>query len=199
MRRKKFNPEKILKLNNPERLKDIPTNFIWERLQLKETPKKIVDVGAGTGLFTVAFSQLAPLATVFACDIAPEMITWLKEKVSPLHPQIVPLLMEECHLPLPEGVVDLLYMINLHHELEQPIELLTDCRRVLKPTGILFIVDWKAEKTEHGPPLPLRVPPEVVERQLQETHFVVLSRHEEMKYHYLIIAQKNPQCPDPAR
>lgn len=116
------------------------------------------------------------------------MISWMKEKVS-LFIRRFPLLMEECSIPLPEQVGDLVYMINLHHELEQPIDLLKECRRLLRPRGRLFIVDWKPVKTEHGPPLPLRVPPEEVIRQLREAGFSFLSQHDDMKSHYLIIAR----------
>lgn len=149
----------------------------------------MVDIGAGTGLFTVAFSQLEPEAHIYACDISREMIAWLQEKVVPLHPHIYPLLMEETRLPLPDDCADLVYMINLHHELERPVELLLDCRRVLKKSGTLFIVDWKRIETEHGPPVSWRVSPEEVERQLSEAGFRPLGRDEGMKNHYLIIAR----------
>lgn len=188
MKRKKFDPQKLLKLNDPARLQDIPPHYIWGHLQLPQAPKIIVDIGAGTGLFTVAFSRLAPGAKIYACDIAPEMIYWLKEKVIPFHPQICPVLMEECRLPLANGCADLVYMINLHHELDRPVDLLADCRRILKRGGTLFIVDWKKERTAHGPPLPLRVPMKEVERQLKETGFIPFVRDEGMKSHYLVVA-----------
>ena len=41
----KFNPGKLEKLNNPERLKSIPPDYIWKKLNLSEC-KTIVDIGA---------------------------------------------------------------------------------------------------------------------------------------------------------
>ena len=44
---KKFNPEKLDKLNNPKRLRDIPVAFIRDNLHLKHYDI-FVEIGAGT-------------------------------------------------------------------------------------------------------------------------------------------------------
>ena len=54
----KFDPEKMEKLNDPERLNDIPPDFIWEKLDVR-TPGTLVDLGAGTGFFSLRLSLVA--------------------------------------------------------------------------------------------------------------------------------------------
>jgi len=51
-----FNPKKLEKLNNPDRLKAIPPEFIWGKLNLVD-PRYLLDLGAGTGMFSIAFSH----------------------------------------------------------------------------------------------------------------------------------------------
>ena len=37
MNEKKFDPKKLEKLNNRNRLKDIPPDYVWDKLYIKET------------------------------------------------------------------------------------------------------------------------------------------------------------------
>jgi len=48
-------------------------------------------------------------------------------------------------------------MINLYHELEDPLKMLEESRRLLKKGGKLMIIDWKKGETPEGPPLELRL------------------------------------------
>lgn len=40
-------------------------------------------------------------------------------------------------------------MITVHHELEHPVDLLKDIKRVLKDNGKLLICDWKEGVKKH--------------------------------------------------
>ena len=66
---KKFNPQKLDKLNNPERLKTIPPDVIIRKLNIIDC-QNIVDIGAGTGLFSRAFSKLFKNSIVYALDVS---------------------------------------------------------------------------------------------------------------------------------
>ena len=60
MNDKKFDPKKLQKLNNPQRLMDIPPDFVWEKLHI-EKPGVFVEIGAGTAFFSIAFLQKSKL------------------------------------------------------------------------------------------------------------------------------------------
>jgi len=62
-------------------------------------------------------------------------------------------LAEETRVPLPDGLANAVYMINLHHELMDPAATYADSFRLLKPGGRLLVVDWAARETPKGPPL----------------------------------------------
>jgi tRNA A58 N-methylase Trm61 len=57
----RFDPKKLEKLNNPERLKIVPPQYIWKMLNLKNV-RTIVDIGAGTGFFSIPFLELSGAA-----------------------------------------------------------------------------------------------------------------------------------------
>jgi 2-polyprenyl-3-methyl-5-hydroxy-6-metoxy-1,4-benzoquinol methylase len=83
----KFDPKKLAKLNNPERLKSINPDLIWQTLNM-DNPQVLVDIGAGTGLFAKAFAKIANKAKIYACDTSEVMIEWMNENLS--CPNIIP-------------------------------------------------------------------------------------------------------------
>jgi ubiquinone/menaquinone biosynthesis C-methylase UbiE len=186
---KKFDPAKLQRLNNPERLKLIPPDFIWAKLGLKD-PKVLVDVGAGTGFFAVSFLQYMNQGKIFACDISEMMLSWMKDNICLKYPGIEVIKMQESVLPLKNEVADLVYMINLHHELDEPDVLFGECFRVLKKGGKIFIADWKKEDMDEGPPLGIRILPETVGQQLLGAKFQDIKIDVKMPKHFLVLGKK---------
>jgi ubiquinone/menaquinone biosynthesis C-methylase UbiE len=118
------------------------------------------------------------------------MLEWMQENICPQYPDILPTKMQEKEVPLEEGIADLVYMLNLHHELDDPQAVLREAYRILKSKGKLFIVDWKKEDMSEGPPTHIRYLPEQITKQMQETDFKNINVFLELPKHYLIVAQK---------
>ena len=187
---KKFDPKKIHKLTDPGRKAFQDPEAIWDTLNLSP-PEVLVDIGAGAGFFAMPFSDKVPEATIYACDTAPELTGWMEANIPSRYTGRIRIIRsEENSIPLADGIADLVYMINLHHELDEPLTMLKECWRLLKPGGSILIIDWKKEETPMGPPLSIRIPPKVVHEQLQQADFHLVTEHELMKYHYFITAQK---------
>ena len=189
MSEKKFDAKKLHKLNNPQRLVDIPVDYIWSKIE-RAAPEVFVDVGAGTGFFSVPFLKYLKNGKIFACDTSATMIEWMTMNVCPQYPDIVPLKMPESVIPLEDGIADLVYMINLHHELEKPQAILEESSRILKKNGALFIVDWKKEEMSEGPPLHIRYSPRQVQAQLASAAFKNVHIFDEMPKHFLVVGEK---------
>ena len=189
---KKFDPRKLQKLNDPQRLIDIPPDYVWEKLNM-DRPEIMVEIGAGTGFFSVAFLQKSRSSTIYACDLSDIMIDWVKENVSPQYPHVITLKTGEHSLPLDGGFADLVFMINVHHELDNPLLTLEEAYRVLKPDGRIFIVDWEKKDMPEGPPTRIRCSPEQVKEQLMTAGFKHLDIHNELQKHFLVVGGKNPR------
>jgi ubiquinone/menaquinone biosynthesis C-methylase UbiE len=189
MHENKFDPEKLQKLNDPQRLIDIPPDYIWSRLGIAK-PDVMVEIGAGTAFFCLAFLRYAEAATIYACDVSEKMIQWVEENICPTHPNIITLKSGETTVPLADGIADLVYMINLHHELDAPDMTVREAFRLLKPGGAVFVVDWKRKDMPQGPPLTIRYVPEAVRGQLKRGGFGRVAVFEELPKHFLVVAKK---------
>jgi len=183
----KFNPKKLAKLNNPERLKTLNPDVIWEALNL-QNPKTLIDIGAGTGFFTKEFSKKLTDGKIYACDSSEVMIQWMKENITDKN--ILPLQCSEASIELPDGIADLVYMINVHHEILEPEKLLAETHRLLKTGGNIAIIDWKAEDMQDGPPLNIRISDEVIAGQLLKIGFINIVKHKILPLHSFITGQK---------
>jgi ubiquinone/menaquinone biosynthesis C-methylase UbiE len=191
MEEKKFDPAKLRKLNDPKRLEYLEPALIWETLALSN-PHVLVDIGAGTGFFAVLFLRKLARGKVYACDISDVMISWMKEKLlQETGEAVIPVRMEESSVPLPDDMADLVYMINLHHELEEPGKIIAESLRMLKNGGKLAIIDWKKEETPEGPPLSIRVTEEDIRRQMAEGGFSNVAAHGVLKFHNFVTGEKS--------
>lgn len=186
---RKFDPKKLAKLNNPDRLKDIPPDYIAAKLAV-DRPEVLVEIGAGTGFFCIALQHHFTPAKVYACDISATMIDWMASNVSPLYPAILPVRCGEYSVPLGDEIADLLYMINLHHELDEPVATIAESFRLLKPGGTLFIIDWKKQEMPEGPPEKIRCHPEVVAEQLTQAGFADIALFDDLAKHFMVVGKK---------
>lgn len=187
---KKFNPKKIHKLTDPGRKAFQDPDLIWDTLDLS-APEVLVDIGAGAGFFAMPFSDNVPKAIVYACDTAPELTEWMETNIPATYEgRIRVIRSEENSIPLADGIANLVYMINLHHELDAPLTMLKECWRLLKPGGSILIIDWKKEETPMGPPVSIRISPKAVNEQLQQADFQIVTEHDLLEYHYFFTATK---------
>jgi ubiquinone/menaquinone biosynthesis C-methylase UbiE len=186
---RKFDPAKLGRLNDPERLEYLNPDVIWEKAA-PTNPKVLIDIGAGTGFFALLFSRKMKKGKVYACDISEIMLAWMKDNLpTGSKGVVVPVKMEESSVPLPDGTADLVYMINLHHELEEPLKILDESRRLLKKGGKLMIIDWKKEKTPSGPPLELRVTEVTIESQMRKSGFSNMRKFAVLPYHHFLVGE----------
>lgn len=190
MEQKRFDPSKLDRLNAPERIKNFPVLEIMDQLQLNN-PQLVVDLGAGTAFYSIPIAEKFKDCKVIATDISDIMIEWMKEHVIPNFPNIQTLKMEDQILDIQDQSVDLLFMVNLHHELNSPELTLKESFRVLKYGGYIAISDWRKEPSEKGPSFELRYETETVLKQIQTTGFEIISCKTNYPDNFVIIGKKS--------
>ncbi|MFZ8785062.1 class I SAM-dependent methyltransferase [Thermocrinis sp.] len=149
----KFDPKKLKKLDDPERLSLFDPEAVLKSFGLSPGMTAL-DVGTGAGFYLPYLSKMvSDGGKVYAIDISPEAVEYAKSKVSQLGLKNVEVLLsQENQIPLPDNTVDFTYMAFVFHELEDPVKFLKELERVSKPISYLALIDWKKEERDKGPP-----------------------------------------------
>ena len=113
----------------------------------------VADLGAGAGYFSLRLAErVGPSGRVLATDVQPEMLELLRENMARKGTRNVePILATETDPRLPEGVVDLVLLVDVYHELSRPAKVLEQIRRSLQTgtlngmPGRLVLVEFRGE------------------------------------------------------
>lgn len=144
-------------------------------------PASVVDWGAGTGYFTLPLLSQLPEVRVVCVDVEPRMLGVIATRAQEAGvDERVGLLEVEAGAPLPleDGGTDVVLMVNLLHELDQPGDALAEVVRVLAPGGRMVLCDWDpAGDPVHGPSPAHRVSVERAEAELRRAGLGAVRRH----------------------
>jgi len=103
----------------------------------------MVDYGCGTGRYTLHFSRMVGEGgEVYAVDIHELAIRAVRQNYTRAGlVNIQPILAHGYDSGLPNPIADRIFALDVLHGARQPIEFLTELRRLAKPDGILIIDD----------------------------------------------------------
>jgi SAM-dependent methyltransferase len=114
----------------------------------------VADIGAGGGYYTVRVARrVAPTGRVIAEDVISEYLNKLKQRIEREHLNNVDLVLGEAHDPrLPLHSVDLVLMVHMYHEVQQPYGLLYNLLPALRPGARVAVIDLDRPTEKHGTP-----------------------------------------------
>jgi ubiquinone/menaquinone biosynthesis C-methylase UbiE len=148
-----------LSQNRPFQIED------WERqLNERQPPVPIMDaidlqpgmvigeIGAGTGRMTMWLAdRVGDSGKVYANDINKDSLDRLRERSREDGFENIEILLgEEDDPKLPAGALDMVFMINVYHHLDDPRPLIRNIRPSLNSGGRLVIVECDPEKVDWG-------------------------------------------------
>lgn len=151
----KFNIKSLDKLDNPKRRQLMPPIETLKKFQLGDKGT-LLDIGCGIGYFSIPAANILNQGKVIGLDIMPEMIDIAKEKAKNIT-NIKFMKSEEYSFPIQDTSIDYVFISNVVHEIENKAKYFNEIRRVLKPGGLLCIIDWKKKETEMGPSINDRI------------------------------------------
>ena len=167
---------------------------ILSKLGLCATCGDLAEFGCGYGTFTIPAARIVS-GTVYALDIEAEMIETTRgraekeglENVRVVHRDFV-----VAGTGRPDRSADYAMVFNiLHHE--NPVALLREAHRNLRPGGLVGIIHWIHDaSTPRGPDLATRPRPEQCRRWAEEAGFARLDYNivDLPPYHYgLVLAR----------
>lgn len=132
-------------LERAERDREENPNRAVKGLQLAENAV-VADIGSGSGYYTFRIAPLVPKGKVIGVDIQQEMVDFLTLKAKQLKVNNV-----ESHLgkiddvQLPANSIDAAIMVDAYHEFSHPNEMMQSIFHALKPGGIVYLLEYRAE------------------------------------------------------
>ena len=148
----KFDAQHADRLENPERLIELPPAKLVELLRLAGA-ETVVDFGAGTGMYAIPLAAAVPAGRVLAVDEQPELLDRLRAKLAS-HPDagVETVLSVGGLVPLDDGVADRMLIVNVLHHVDDDPAALTEIWRLLSPGGLLVAAEFARMDRPVGPP-----------------------------------------------
>jgi len=149
----------------------VDVDELFAALQLKEG-ETFLDVACGNGAYSLIASRyVGQSGQVYAVDLWEEGIKSLQARIRAqdirnIHTSVADV---SKRIPVVDKSVGLCLMATVLHDLIQDktdAATLNEIKRVLKPEGILAIVEFKKIEGPPGPPIQIRLSPDDLERHL---------------------------------
>ena len=168
-------------LDSPQRDQYQKPVEVIEALSLKPG-MTIADLGAGSGYFTRRFAEaVTDSGKVYAVDVEQEMLDYTKQSLEHIHrPYTVEFILAQPNDPmLPTESVDLIFICNTYHHLEDRPTYFSNLRSALKPRGRIAIIDFHhdARSGDVGFPRKHLVPQARVVEELSKAGYRLVDEH----------------------
>ncbi len=154
--------------------------------------KKVLDLGAGTGYFSVRFARRG--AHVIAADVEEGFQAYIKNRIKTEKLSNIELRKVEFDDPgLTAREVDIVFVANVYHHIDNRVNYFSKVRKGIKLKGQLIVLDYfdcELPKEIIAPPIKMRVSIDKLISELKEAGFTSFDVNVDLlKYQYLVKAR----------
>lgn len=154
----------------------------------------VADLGAGGGWFTIRLARrVGQHGTVYAEDIQRLMIEAIQRRVQREGLANVKTVLGTAADPFPglsAGILDAVLIVDAFHEMAEPVVLLRNVARTLKPQGRIGIIQHSEGEGGPGPGRDERVPPSVIIAAAKDAGLTLDREETFLPFQYLLIFRK---------
>lgn len=147
---------------------------------------RVVDIGAGTGYFTVRLARAVPRGKVVAVDIEPTLLQYIDHRAQKEHLGNVSTALGNAKSPNVKGPIDLALVVDTYHHIEDRPAYFHGVLHELSPHGRVVIVDFRMGKLPVGPPEKHRIPPEQTTREMKQAGYKKCGSYDKLPYQYVL-------------
>lgn len=194
-----FAPQDLGLLEGPDREEWQKPDLIMDALRIAEG-SVVADLGAGGGWFSERLARrVGPRGRVYAEDVQSPMLDAIKGRVDRANLTNVTTVLGSAEDPrLPPTSLDAALIVGSFHEMQfdesgkrrDPVVLLENIARALKPQGRLGVVDFLPGGGGPGPDPDQRVDPDSVIRAARAAGLQFISRDEVPPFEFLLVFGK---------
>ena len=188
-----FKPQDLGLLEPPDREAWQKPDQVMDALHVAEGTT-VADIGAGGGWFTMRLARrVGPNGRVYAVDVQRLMIEAITRRIERegLADIVKPILGEYDDPKLPaDARPDAVLIVDAFPEMQEPVLMLKNVARTLKPQGRIGIIDYREGDGGPGPDAAERVPPTLVISQAAAAGLKLVDQHTFLRYQYFLIFGK---------
>ena len=175
-------------LEDPAREEWQQPDQVVYRLDLKPDDE-IADIGAGSGYFAVRLAKaVGASGKVYAVDVEQKMLDHIEKRAERENVDNIQTVLAEPGDPhLGSASVDLIFICNTLHHIENRGRYYRLLLRALRPGGRLVIVDFHKRKLPVGPPVEMKIEKKVCIKELQSAGFRLAEDIDLLNYQYFLI------------
>jgi len=183
-----FDPENWQRLESPQRRERMNPVKLAEAMGLAGD-EVVLDIGCGTGYFAEPVAERC--GRLIGIDHSEDMLNVFRGKESFGKLTNVELKLGDAMAPpVDDGSCDIVFHACLLHEIKDAAAFHRDIKRVLKPGGRLYSVDWHARDTGGmGPPVDHRVSQETAMEWMRRDGFKDVEALEIYDDQYVIVGR----------
>jgi predicted methyltransferase len=184
-----FPPEKLGQLEGPDRDAWQRPDQVMDKLLIAEG-SVVADLGAGGGWFTMRLaSRVGPNGIIYAEDVQPQMIEAITRRTGRAMLRNVRTVLGTSSDPRLPAPVDAVLIVDAYHDisLEQPVVMLGNVARSLKPAGRIGIIEFKKDGWGPGPPMDERMDPDRIIRDAEAAGLRLFSHETFLRYQYMLV------------
>ncbi len=121
------------------------------KLAKEEDKLKVLDIGTGTAQIPIILADLRPKWHITAIDLARSMLTIAEKSIREKNKssQITLQLIDGKKMPYPDNSFDLVISNSLIHHIPEPLRLLKEINRVIRPSGVVLLRDLFRPESEN--------------------------------------------------
>ena len=178
-------------LERSEREKEENVSRLIENLEIKSNDT-IADIGAGSGYHVFKMAPLAGKGLIYAVDIQPEMLMAINktQKATKIR-NVKTVLGNEKSIKLPKNSVNKVLMVDVYHEFNFPVEMITSVKNAMKPNGELFLIEYRGEDSN----VPIKKIHKMTEKQavkeFEAAGFTLKENRKNLPWQHCMIFLKN--------
>jgi predicted methyltransferase len=186
-----FSPQDLGLLEGPDREQWQKPDQIMDALGIADG-SIVADIGAAGGWFTVHLARrVGPNGRVFAEDIQRAMYDAIGRRVQRENlANVTPVLGTVTDPHLPPGI-DAALIVEAYGEMEDPVGLLKNVARSLKPQGRIGIVDFTPGAGGPGPAPEQRVNPNTIVETARAAGLHLIARDAVSTFQFLLVFGKS--------
>ena len=148
----------------------------------------IADIGAGTGYFTRRFAvAVGPEGKALGLDIEPSMVKYMKEDAQKRGLKNYEARLVKADEPgLAPQSVDIIFICDTYHHIEDRVVYLNNLKKSLKPNGRVVVVDFYKKELPVGPPPAMKLSEETVKDEFLKAGYRLTRHLSFLPYQYFL-------------